>query len=121
MASTQITQKRTIDYISFDFDALRDDLVSLLNETGTFKDASYVQSNIRTLTDLFAYIGSLFGYYINSAANEVFLSTAKRYKNLNKIAQMLRYDPRGVESASVNAVGSLLDRYVFGKAREYIE
>lgn len=121
MSSTQITQKRTIDYISYDFDALRDDLVNLLNETATFKDASYVQSNIRTLTDLFAYIGALFGYYINSAANEVFLSTAKRYKNLNKIAQMLRYDPRGVESADVDVVGSLIDNYVFGKSGQYIE
>ncbi len=119
--STQITQKRTIDYISFDFDSLQQDMINFLNETGSFKDASLVQSNINTLTGLFAYIGALFGYYINSAANEVFLSTAKRYKNLNKIAQMLRYDPRGTESASVNVVGSLVDNYVFGKAGEYIE
>jgi hypothetical protein len=121
MPSTQITQKRTIDYISFDYDALKGDLITFLNETASFKDADYVQSNINTLTGLFAYIGALFGYYINSAANEVFLSTAKRYKNLNKIAQMLRYDPRGVESSSVDVVGSLLDNYVFGKAGQYIE
>ncbi len=120
-SSTQITQKRTIDYISYDYDALKADLIKYLNETASFKDADYVQSNINTLTGLFAYIGALFGYYINSAANEVFLSTAKRYKNLNKIAQMLRYDPRGVESASVDVVGSLLDNYVFGKAGQYIE
>lgn len=120
-SSTQITQKRTIDYISYDYDALKADLINFLNETGTFKDADFVQSNINTITGLFAYIGGLFGYYINSAANEVFLSTAKRYKNLNKIAQMLRYDPRGVESATVDVVGSLLDNYVFGKAGQYIE
>lgn len=120
-ASTQITQKRTIDYISYDYDALKADLISFLNETASFRDADYVQSNINTLVGLFSYIGALFGYYINSAANEVFLSTAKRYKNLNKIAQMLRYDPRGVESASVDVIGSLIDEYVFGKAGQYIE
>lgn len=122
MATTsKSNEKRTIDYTSYDFDVLRDELVDYLVETDSFKDAQYVGSNIRTLVDLFAYIGSLFGYYINSAANEVFLPTAKRYNNLNKIAQLLRYDTRGTVSATVDVVGSLDPEYVFGKESEYIE
>lgn len=113
--------KRTIDYTSYDFEVLRDELIGYLNETGTFKDANFLASNIRTITDLISYIGALFGYYINSAANETFLPTAKRYKNLNKIAQFLRYDARGVVSASVDVIGSLNPEYVFGKENEFIE
>jgi len=107
--------KRTIDYTSYDFEALRDELITYLQETGSFKDVQFISSNIRTLVDLFSYIGSLFGYYINSAANEVFLPTAKRYKNLNKIAQLLRYEPRGVTSSRVNVVAQLSPEYVFSK------
>lgn len=123
MVTTQKTsnEKRTIDYTSYDFDALRDELIDYLIETESFKDAQYVGSNIRTLVDLFSYIGSLFGYYINSAANEVFLPTAKRYNNLNKIAHLLRYDPRGTVSATLDVVASLNPEYVFGKESEYIE
>ena len=113
--SNQSKITRTIDYTSYDFEALRDELVAYLQETGSFKDVQFVSSNIRTFVDLFAYIGSLFGYYINSAANEVFLPTAKRYKNLNKIAQLLRYEPRGVTSAKVDVVAALAPEYVFSK------
>lgn len=119
--ATESNVKRTIDYTSYDFEVLRDELIQYLNETGTFKDANFLGSNIRTMTDLISYIGALFGYYINSAANETFLPTAKRYKNLNKIAQLLRYDPRGVVSSSVDVIGSLNPEYVFGKENEFIE
>jgi hypothetical protein len=113
--------KRTIDYTSYDFEVLRDELVSYLKETESFKDADYAASHIRTITELISYIGSLFGYYINSAANETFLPTAKRYKNLNKISQLLRYDARGVVSSVVDVIGSLNPEYVFGKENEFIE
>lgn len=119
--SNNNTVKRTIDYTSFDFDVLRQELISYLQETNSFKDADYVASNIRTWIDISSYIGALFGYYINSAANEVFLPTAKKYKNLNKIAQMLRYDPRGKISSTVDVIGYLNPEYVYGKQNQFIE
>jgi hypothetical protein len=114
-------QKTTIDYTSYDIDALKGDIIEYLKQTQTYKDADLTQSNINTLVTIWAWIGSLNGYYINSAANEVFLPTAKRYKNLNKIAQMLRYDARGVTSSAVNVLGALNPSYVFGKSGKYIE
>lgn len=114
-------QKLTIDYTSYDIDAIKSELINYLKETQTYKDADFTQSNINTLVTIWAWLGSLNGYYINSAANEVFLPTAKRYKNLNKIAQMLRYDARGVESASLDVVGALNPEYVYGKEGQYIE
>ena len=115
------TQKITIDYTSYDIDAIKSELITYLQETQTYKDANFTQSNINNLVTIWAWLGSLNGYYINSAANEVFLPTAKRYKNLNKIAQMLRYDARGVESAALNVVGALNPEYVYGKEGQYVE
>jgi hypothetical protein len=110
-----------IDYSTIDFDALKDELISYLKETKSFKDVEYVSSNINTLVQLFAYMGSLFGYYINSIANEPFLPSAKRYKNLNRIARLLNYNPRGDKAATVNAVGSLNPEYCFGKEGVYFQ
>lgn len=114
-------QKLTIDYTSYDVDTIKNDLIAILQETQTFKDADFTQSNINTLLTIWSWLGSLNGYYINSAANEVFRTTAKRYKNLNKIAQTLRYDVRGVESAALDVVGALNPEYVYGKEGQYIE
>jgi hypothetical protein len=114
-------QKITIDYTSYDVDALRNQITQYLKDTQTYKDADLTQSNINTLVTIWSWIASLNGYYINSAANEVFLPTAKRYKNLNKIAQMLRYDARGVTSASLDVIGALNPEYVYGKEGQYIE
>jgi hypothetical protein len=110
-----------IDYTTIDYDALKDELINYLKETKTFKDVEYANSNINTLVQLYAYLGSLFGYYINSIANEPFLPSAKRYKNLNRIARLLAYSPRGTKSASLQAVGSLLPEYCFGKEDVFFE
>jgi hypothetical protein len=114
-------QTRTINYVNYDFDAMKSDILKQLSETDVFKDVNIKGSNINNWADLITYVGSLNGYYINSAANEVFLPTAKRYNNLNKIGQLLRYDARGVVSSEVDVVGGLTPEYVYGKQGEYIE
>ena len=114
-------QTRTINYVNYDFDAMKSDILTQLSETDVFKDVNIQGSNINNWADLITYIGSLNGYYINSAANEVFLPTAKRYNNLNKIGQLLRYDARGIVSSEVDVVGALTPEYVYGKQGEYIE
>lgn len=111
----------TIDYTAIDFDALKEELIGYLKETKSFKDVDFVGSNINTIVQLHAYLGSLFGFYINSIANEPFLPSAKKYKNLNRIARILSYNPRGNQSASVDAIGSLAPEYCFGKEDVYFE
>jgi hypothetical protein len=78
-------------------------------------------SNIRTYTDIAAYVGQLFGYYINSAANEIFQPTAKKYKNIIKFAELLRYEARGVTSSKVDVIASLSSEYVMSKNGQQIE
>jgi len=110
-----------IDYSTIDYDALKAELINYLKETKTYKDVEFANSNINTLVGLYAYLGSLFGYYINATANEPFLPSAKRYKNLNRIARLLAYNPRGDKSASAAVVGSLLPEYCFGKEDTFFE
>jgi hypothetical protein len=112
---------RTINYTNIDFDSLRTELINYLKETDTFKDLDIESSNIRTFVDVIAYVGQLFGYYIYGAANEVFLPTARKYGNLIKIAELLRYEARGVTSAKVAALGQLLPEYVYSKEGQQIE
>jgi uncharacterized protein YoxC len=87
-------QSRTIDYTNYDFEAIRNGLLKDLSETGVYKDVNIKGSNINNLVDLLAHVGALNGYYLNSAANEMFKPTAKRYNNLNKIGQLLNYSAR---------------------------
>jgi hypothetical protein len=113
--------KKTIDYTKIEFTDLRNELISYLKETNTFRDIDIEGSNIKTFVDIFAYIGQLFGFYIYSSANELFLPTAKKYGNLIKIAELLKYEARGTTSAKVNVVGSLNPEYVFSKEGQQIE
>jgi hypothetical protein len=113
--------KKSIDYTKIEFTDLRNELISYIKETNTFKDIDVEGSNIKTFVDIFAYIGQLFGFYIYASANEVFLPTAKKYGNLVKIAELLRYEARGTTSAKVNVIGSLNPEYVFSKDGQQIE
>lgn len=110
-----------IDYTTIDYDAIRAELIQYLRETGTYKDVDFASSNINTLVGLYSYLGSLFGYYINSIANEPFLPSAKRYKNLNRIARLLNYNPRGYKSSTVDIIGSLDPLYCLGKENQFFE
>ncbi len=114
-------EKRTIRYTNFDFNEILQELQLYLEETNTFKDANFEGSNIRVLMEILAIVTSQSSYYVHAAANEVFLPTARLYKNINKIAQTLSYDARGKTSAHLDVVGSLNPEYVFGKETQYIE
>jgi len=114
-------EKRSIRYTNFDYNEILREIKLNLSETNTFKDADFEGSNIKVLMDILAILTSQSSYYIHAAANEVFLPTAKLYKNINKIAQTLRYDARGKTSASVDVVGSLNPEYVFGKEKQFLE
>jgi hypothetical protein len=111
----------TINYTATDFDAIKNELINYLRETGTFKDVDFESSNINTLTGLYSWLGANMGFYINAAANEPFLPTAKRYKNLNRIAKLLSYNPRGYRSATIDVIGSLDPEYCLGKEGSYFE
>jgi hypothetical protein len=82
-----------IDYTSRDYTSILDDLFTLaksFNPGWTSTDPADLGV---TLLELFAYLGDLFNFYIDRAANEGFLATASQRDSVLQIAGLLGYVP----------------------------
>ena len=88
-----------LNYSSFDFDTIKNDMIKQLS-AGVFKDYNMEGSNINQLVELFAGIGDLLNFYINMTANESYLRTADIYENINKISELIGYNPGGPKSST---------------------
>jgi len=115
------TPAKIIDYTSYDFDELTEAVKDYIKSKDTFADIDFDSSNITTLAEMVAYIGSILGFYINATANESFLPATRLYKNANKIAKMLGYAPAGYDVALVDVILELAPEYVFGSEGLYFE
>lgn len=89
-----------ISYTSYDFDTIKNELILKLSQEDVFKDYNFAGSNINTLLELVASVGDVFGYYLNMVANESYISSADLYENLNKLGELVGYNPKGYISAS---------------------
>lgn len=110
-----------IDYTKVDQDTVRQELLDLLRQTDSFKDANFAGTVLFDFANVLAYNASLYGYYLNQIANEPFLDTARQYKNINRIAKSLSYNPVGKGSAQVPVASSLSKEYVLRNAEGFIE
>jgi hypothetical protein len=110
-----------IDYTKIDQQGIQDELISYLQNTTTFKNVDVKGTTFNELINLLSYNASLFGFYLNQIANEPFLDSAKLYKNLNRIANNLRYNPRGKASALVEVLAKLSKDYTLSNNEGYIE
>lgn len=88
-----------INYTSFDFETIKSELLNFLSKEDVFKDYNFNGSNINTMMELVAGVGDLFGYYTAMVANESFIQTAELYENLNKLAELVGYNPGGYKSS----------------------
>jgi hypothetical protein len=89
-----------IDYTSRDYQAIRDDMVGLIDNFApqwTSRDSSDFGI---VMIELFSYMGDLLNYYIDRAANEAFLSSATQRETVINIARLLNYTPTNVLAAS---------------------
>lgn len=111
----------TIDYTKIDQDEVRDELITLLKQTDSFKDASFTGTVLYDFANVLSYNASLFGYYLNQIANEPFIDTAKQYKNINRIANSLLYYPIGKGSSQVAIASRLSKEYVLNNTEGFIE
>lgn len=89
------TTNNFLQYTSFDFATIKTDLINKLANDGVFKDYNFAGSNINQIVELFAGLGDLLNYYINMTANESFLRTCDLYENINKIVELVGYNPSG--------------------------
>ena len=75
----------TINYTLIDQDEITKELISLLQQTPSFKNANFSGTVLYDLANVLGYNASLFGFYLNNIANEPFLDTARQYKNQSEI------------------------------------
>lgn len=95
-----------INYTGYDFDTIKQELITKLSQEDVFKDYNFAGSNINTLLELVASVGDIFGYYLNMVANESFISSADLYENLNKLSELVGYNPKGYVSATTTLTAS---------------
>jgi len=98
MANNYVPQ---IDYTSRDFNAIRDDLISLIptfSPTWTNRDPADFGI---TLIELFSYMGDILNYYIDRSANESFITTASQRESVLQLARLLSYSPNQITASTV--------------------
>lgn len=102
---SELKAQRDINYISRNFDNLKDSLVSYLQQQfpDTWQDFTDVSSGMAVL-EAVCYAGDILNFYIDKQFNELFLTTAFEEKNVLALAKNLGYRPRGKSAAVNNAV-----------------
>lgn len=83
---------------------------AILNRLGitTPELSDHTESNpLITVVDIFLGISELLHYYIDNAAREVFLHSARQYKSAQKIAKLFNYRLKGYSASSVTVKFSI--------------
>jgi uncharacterized phage protein gp47/JayE len=94
-----------IDYTSRDYQALLEDLTSLVNVRTNYAWTADDPSDLGTiLLESFAYMGDIQSYYIDRVANELTIDTAARRKTLVDLGKLYGYRVSGPTPARVNVV-----------------
>lgn len=110
-----------IDFSIVNQDDVRQELIELLKLTDSFENADFKATNMNALVNLMSYNSELFGYYINQIANEPYIDSAKLYKNINRVANNLGYNPIGKGSSQVEVVSNISSDYSLSHEEGYIE
>jgi len=83
----------------FDFDNIKVNLKSFLQDQSEFQDYDFEGSGFAVLLDLLAYNTHYLGFNANMLANEMYLDSADIRKNIVSLAKMLGYTPTSPKSA----------------------
>ena len=96
-----------------DFDAIKLNLKSFLQDQPEFSDYNFEGSGFAVLLDTLAYNTHYLGFNANMVANEMYLDSADVRKNVVSLAKMLGYTPSSAKSPTAvvdvtlnNATGS---------------
>jgi len=82
----------------FDFDNIKVNLKSFLQDQSEFQDYDFEGSGFAVLLDLLAYNTHYLGFNANMLANEMYLDSADIRKNIVSLAKMLGYTPTSPKS-----------------------
>ena len=85
-----------------DFDAIKLNLKSFLQDQPEFSDYNFEGSGFAVLLDTLAYNTHYLGFNANMLANEMYLDSADIRKNIVSLAKMLGYTPTSAKSPVAN-------------------
>lgn len=92
-----------IQLTSLDFDTIKQNLKNYLKDQSEFADFDFEGSSINILLDVLAYNTFYNSFYLNMAANEMFLDTAVMRPSVVSHAKLLGYTPRSAVASQVFA------------------
>ena len=79
--------------VGTDFDQIKNNLITFLQDQNVIQDASYTGSVMSILLDILAYNTHYNAFYANMVGNEMFLDTATRRSSVVSHAKLLGYTP----------------------------
>ena len=88
-------------YINFDALSLKDFIIQRLNENPKFTDQNYEGSNLASFIDIIAYSYHTLLFYLNQTGSEALFSQTSLYENMNKIVNLVGYNPTGKQTSLV--------------------
>jgi hypothetical protein len=86
----------------FDFDNIKSNLKTFLQDQPEFSDYNFEGSGFSVLLDILAYNTHYLGFNANMLVNEVYLDSADIRKNIVSLAKMLGYTPSSVKAPAAN-------------------
>lgn len=101
----------TPNYLSLDFDTIKNDIINKLKQTDTFKDYNFEGSNISVLIELISYLGELNTYYMNKISKNLYFDTVELYENVHRLTELTGYSPIGYVSSSTDLTITLNQSY----------
>lgn len=98
------TSAEKTDFLRFSAYSLKNLITQRLSEDSKFTDQVYEGSNLTILIDLVAYLYQCLVYQLNNAASESMFSDTQIYSNINRLVNLIGYNPRGCTPAQFPAI-----------------
>ena len=92
----------SLNLTSLDFDTLKTQFKTWMQQQSVLKDYDYDGSNMNVLLDVMSYNTFLNSFYLNMIASEMFLDSAQQYDSIISHAKELNYTPRSAASSIAN-------------------
>jgi hypothetical protein len=89
-----------VQITELDFNNIKTNFINYLKSQDTFKDYNFAGSAMSVLLDVLAYNTQYNAYYLNMAANEMFLDSSLQRSSVVSHAKLLNYTPKSAISPS---------------------
>lgn len=104
-----MTDRTTLNYTARDFDSVVSELTDFVTATRPEDQTDFFQSNLGVmLIELAAAVTDLLSYGQDITAQEIFLSTARRYDSALRFARSVGFVPRSARAARVTMTSETL-------------